>query len=115
MSDNDIHDEKVCSIFHHAIEIIGKKWTGAIIYCLCSGSKRFSELQDSIPEISSRLLTERLKELEDNNIIIREITKDRPIQVVYSLTEKGNNLEPILKSIHDWAITWNTSNQKAIV
>lgn len=106
MTEEPLHDEKVCSLFHNAIEIIGRRWTGAIIYCLCGGGKRFSELQDSIPDISSRLLTERLKELEDNKIINREITKDRPIQVVYSLTQKGLDLEPIFKSIHDWAYNW---------
>lgn len=107
--DNNHHDKKVCSIFHQAIEVIGKKWTGAIIYCLFSGSKRFCELQDSILEISPRLLTERLKELEDNNIINRTISKERPIQVSYSLTEKGNALQPILKSIHEWAIEYKST------
>lgn len=108
MSEVEKHDKRVCSIFHQAIEIIGKKWTGAVIYCLFSGSKRFCELQESIPEISSRLLTERLKELEENNIVSREISKERPIQVLYSLTKKGKSLEPILKSIHEWAADWNT-------
>lgn len=106
MAEEILHNEKVCSLFHNAIEIIGKRWTGAIIYCLCGGSKRFSELQEAIPDISSRLLTERLKELEETEIISRQITKDRPIQVIYSLTEKGLDLEPIFGSIHDWASKW---------
>ncbi|MFN8673507.1 MAG: helix-turn-helix domain-containing protein [Candidatus Sericytochromatia bacterium] len=106
MADNVIHDAKVCSIFHHAIEIIGKKWAGAIIYTLCDGSKRFSEIQESIPDISPRLLTERLKELEDYKIILREVTTDRPIQVFYSLTPKGLELKPIFNSIQEWAVNW---------
>ena len=59
------HNPQVCQVFHHAIEIIGKRWTGAILSILFSGPKRFSEFHDAIPELSSRLLTERLKELDD--------------------------------------------------
>ena len=97
---------QVCQVFHEAIEIIGRRWTGVIIFSLFSGPKRFSEFNDSIPELSSRLLTERLKELEENNLITRDVSKDRPIQVIYSLTPKGKALEPILNSIGEWGHHW---------
>lgn len=100
------HESKVCELYHIAIEVIGKRWTGAIIFVLCYGSKRFSEIIDAIPDVSSRLLTERLKELEDFGILKREVSTDRPIQVIYSLTEKGLALKPILEDIGKWAHDW---------
>jgi len=100
------HNRKVCNVFHNAIEIIGRRWTGVIIYTLFSGPKRFSEFAQAIPELSSRLLTERLKELEDNFLIAREVISDRPIQVIYSLTEKGKALKPILESVAQWGHDW---------
>lgn len=103
---NDEHNPRVCEIFHQAIEIIGKRWTGAILYSLFNGPMRFSEFHDAIPQLSSRLLTERLKELEENNIILRDVSTDRPIQVIYSLTEKGQALKPIMASIGQWAYKW---------
>jgi DNA-binding HxlR family transcriptional regulator len=101
------HNTKVCNLFHTAIEIIGRRWTGAIIYVLFTGPKRFCEFNDAIPEVSSRLLTERLKELEEYGLICREVSTDRPIQVIYSLTEKGQALQPILKELGEWAGQWN--------
>ena len=71
-----------------SFELIGKKWTGLIIYVLMSGPKRFSELNESIPALSRRLLTERIKELEDHGIVVRNVIPDRPIRSEYSLTQK---------------------------
>jgi DNA-binding HxlR family transcriptional regulator len=105
------HNTKVCQLFHNAIEIIGRRWTGAIIYSLCSGPKRFCEFNEAIPELSSRLLTERLKELEEYGLIRREVSTERPIQVSYSLTEKGLELQPIFENLGEWANKWK--NQPA--
>lgn len=105
VSDGDCHDIRVCSVFHAAIELIGRRWTGAIIMAMFSGPKRFCEFKDAIPELSDRLLTERLKELEEHGVVAREVSTGRPVQVLYTLTEKGRGLEPILKSIGDWAVT----------
>lgn len=101
------HDDKVCEVFHRSVEIIGRRWTGAILYALCQRPSRFSELRDAIPEISDRLLTERLKELEEVGILVREVGSSRPIQVLYRLTPKGEALQPALKAIHEWANAWN--------
>jgi DNA-binding HxlR family transcriptional regulator len=105
------HNTKVCHLFHNAIEVIGRRWTGAIIYALFSGPKRFCEFNEAIPEVSSRLLTERLKELEEVGLIKREVSTERPIQVIYSLTPKGQALQPILQNIGEWAAKWNNQPQ----
>ncbi len=99
----DLH---VCSVFHSAIELIGKRWTGAIITVMLQGATRFCEIREGIPGISDRLLTERLKELEDNGIVVRTVTDARPPQVAYRLTEKGLALGPVLESVGGWAEKW---------
>jgi DNA-binding HxlR family transcriptional regulator len=99
----DLH---VCSLFHGAIELIGKRWTGAILTVMTQGASRFCEIREAIPGISDRLLTERLRELEDNGIVVRDVTNDRPPQVLYRLTEKGKALGPVLDSVGQWAESW---------
>lgn len=99
----DLH---VCTVFHGAIELIGKRWTGAILTVMLQGASRFCEIREGIPGISDRLLTERLKELEDNGIVLREVTASRPPQVSYCLTPKGMALGPVLDSVSDWASVW---------
>lgn len=96
----------VCTVFHNAIELIGRRWTGAIITVMLQGATRFCEIREGIPGISDRLLTERLKELEDNGIVAREVTPTRPPQVSYRLTEKGAALAPVLDSVSAWAAEW---------
>lgn len=99
----DLH---VCTVFHSAIELIGRRWTGAILTVMTQGATRFCEIRESIPGISDRLLTERLKELEDNGIVVRQVTDARPPQVAYRLTEKGKALGPVLDSVSSWAEKW---------
>ena len=96
VNDDCSHNPRVCSVFHSAIELIGRRWTGAIIKTLIGGPKRFCEFKDAIPELSDRLLTERLKELEEHGVVARQVSTGRPVQVLYNLTPKGQDLEPIL-------------------
>lgn len=107
MGSDHLDKPHVCRVFHQAIEIIGRRWTGAILFVLCQGPRRFCELREGIPDISDRLLTERLKELEEVGIVAREVGSGRPIQVLYRLTPKGEALQPILKSIEQWASQWS--------
>jgi DNA-binding HxlR family transcriptional regulator len=100
-------------VFHEAIELIGRRWTGAIISVMCSGAGRFCEIREAIPGISDRLLTERLKELEDNDIVVREVGTSRPVQVVYRLTPKGEALKPVLDGVSDWAAEWGVGHPQA--
>lgn len=99
-------DLQVCDVFHRAIELIGKRWTGAIISVMLKGARRFCEVREAIPGISDRLLTERLKDLEDEGIVVREVTATRPPQVSYLLTEKGRALGPVIESIATWGHDW---------
>ncbi|MFY4774427.1 winged helix-turn-helix transcriptional regulator [Metabacillus sp. RGM 3146] len=86
-----------------SFEIIGKRWTGLIIYVLSSGPKRFSEIHKMIPDLSKRMLTERIKELEEHGIVVRYVIAERPIRTEYLLSKKGVALGNILGPIKDWA------------
>ena len=99
-------DMQVCDAFQRTIELIGKRWSGAIISVMLKGASRFCELREAIPGISDRLLTERLKELEDAEIVTREVEPTRPPQVSYRLTAKGQALSPVLDSITSWGHDW---------
>lgn len=95
-----------CSLYHHAIELIGKRWTGAILLVLMDGPLHFSEIRDLVPDISDRLLSERLKELEAESIVERRVIDGAPVRVEYSLTAKGIALEPVVRSLKSWAHEW---------
>src|ERR671916_588900 len=97
-----------CSLYHQAIELIGKRWTGAILLVLMDGPLHFSEIRDLVPDISDRLLSERLKELEAESIVERRVIDGAPVRVEYSLTEKGAALEPVVRSLKQWAHDWRT-------
>lgn len=95
-----------CSRFHEAIELIGRRWNGAILNGLLAGPARYAELRAAIPQISDRMLSERLKELETAAIIVRRVTPDSPVKVEYQLTEKGRALEKALRAVSAWAQDW---------
>ncbi|WP_404330109.1 winged helix-turn-helix transcriptional regulator [Mesobacillus maritimus] len=94
--------EKICHDFHSTIEFIGKRWMGVIIHHLLKGPKRFSELAESIPGISDRLLTERLRELEKEGLIIKKVLVPSQKKVEYELTPAGKQLETVFGTILQW-------------
>lgn len=96
----------LCPRFHEAVELIGRRWSGAIIQLLLSGRARFGVLRSAIPDISDRMLSERLRELEDHGIISRTVVPDSPVRVEYELTEKGRALEVPMHAITAWAERW---------
>jgi DNA-binding HxlR family transcriptional regulator len=96
----------VCPDFHAAIELIGKRWTGAIVFALVDGPLRFGELGKSVPGLSDRLLSQRLRELEEAGVVARLVEPGTPVRVVYSLTEKGADLGPALSELRSWARRW---------
>src|SRR5919197_4824062 len=98
--------EGVCPYFHEAIELLGKRWSGAIVHALLGGPMRFSELTHSIPQISDRLLSIRLKELEACGIVAREVCEESPVRVEYELTPMGRALEPAIMAIRAWEREW---------
>ena len=95
-----------CGLYHQAVELVGKRWTGAILLVLMDGPLRFSEVRELVPDISDRLLSERMKELESEGIVVRHVMDAMPVRVEYSLTEKGRALEPAVRSLKVWARSW---------
>lgn len=95
-----------CPRFHHAVELIGRRWSGAILRAMLSGSSRFSEIAATVPGLSDRLLSERLKELEAEAVVIRTVHPETPVRIEYHLTDKGRALAPVVDSIAAWAEAW---------
>lgn len=102
-------DSELCPHFHGAVELIGKRWTGAILYSLTAGSRRFAELKSGVPGMSDRLLSARLKELEKEGLVDREVHSSSPVKVTYALTDKGLSLAPVMESLSSWASRWHKS------
>jgi DNA-binding HxlR family transcriptional regulator len=99
----------VCPHFHAAIELIGKRWTGAIVFALTERPLRFGELAKAVPGLSDRLLSRRLRELEDEGLVEREVNSGSPVRVTYSLTEAGRQLQPALAELKAWANRWRSA------
>jgi DNA-binding HxlR family transcriptional regulator len=96
----------LCGRFHRASELIGRRWTGAIIYVLLKSRCRFATLRDAIPDITDRMLSERLQELEQEGIVDRTVVPDTPVRVEYALTKKGRALTSAFDAIAAWAERW---------
>jgi DNA-binding HxlR family transcriptional regulator len=96
----------ICPHFHHAIELIGKRWTGAIICALTERPMRYAELGKAVPGLSDRLLSQRLRELEEEGLVERRVEAGTPVRVTYSLTEAGQQLDPVLSELKSWARRW---------
>jgi DNA-binding HxlR family transcriptional regulator len=97
---------QVCSRFHRAVELIGGRWTGAIIHTLLQGKTRYAVIKAAIPDITDRMLSERLRSLEAEDLLTRWVIADTPVRVEYELTEKGRSLEMALQEISTWANRW---------
>jgi DNA-binding HxlR family transcriptional regulator len=108
--DLEVTDEhqpgSVCAVFHRAGELIGRRWTGAIISILLSGPHRFHAVTVAIPGISERLLAQRLRELEAEGLVSRRILPGPPVGVEYALTEKGADLEAAISALGTWGHRW---------
>jgi DNA-binding HxlR family transcriptional regulator len=96
----------VCPHFHRAIELIGKRWTGAIVCALTERPMRYAELGKAIPGLSDRLLSQRLRELEEEGLVERQVEAGTPVRVTYSLTQAGRELDPALNELKAWARRW---------
>jgi DNA-binding HxlR family transcriptional regulator len=97
---------KHCPQFHRAVELVGRRWMGTILFVLMKGPHRFNEILAAIPGLSDRLLTERLRELEANGVVVRRVFTGSPIRVEYELTEAGQDLRPSLEAIREWSHKW---------
>jgi DNA-binding HxlR family transcriptional regulator len=97
---------EVCPHFHAAIELIGKRWSGAIIWALSQGPLRYADLKRVVPGLSDRLLSQRLRELEEAGLMKRTVEDGFPVRVSYGLTEKGEALKPSIQGLQEWACEW---------
>lgn len=95
-----------CASYRHAVELVGRRWSGVIIQALLGGVKRFGELRDSVPDLSDRMLSERLKELESEGIVERIVIPEMPVRIEYHLTPKGRDLVSVVEAVTSWANRW---------
>ncbi len=96
-----------CPYYHEAVELIGRRWTGAIVSVLIHRTTlRFGEIAEAVPELSDRLLSERMKELEARGVVHRSVRPGRPVRVEYTLTEMGRELAPAVRELERWARRW---------
>jgi DNA-binding HxlR family transcriptional regulator len=102
------HHPACCPHYHEAVELVGKRWTGAIIAVMISTGRpvRFSEVAGAIPQLSDRLLSERMKELEARGLVERRVLHAPPARVEYELTEMGRDLERAVAELRRWARHW---------
>ena len=106
MSDSSSTVSQVCSRFHRAIELIGSRWTGAILQTLLQGRTRYGAIKAAIPDLTDRMLSERLRSLEGEDLVLRIVVPESPVRVEYELTPKGRELQGALKEIGAWAERW---------
>jgi len=95
--------ETCCAKYHRAIEMVGKRWSGAILLVLLDGPLNFSGIRELVPDLSDRLLSERLKELEAEGIVERRVLDTSPPHVEYAVASKGRALEPSVRALKSWA------------
>ena len=100
----------LCPRLQKSMDIISRRWTGLIIYQLLQGPQRFGEIESSLP-VSGRLLSERLKELEQEGIVLREVFPETPVRIQYSLTGKGRALESVIRDLQVWSESWITEEE----
>ena len=96
----------MCPRYEHAMQFLGKRWTGLILAALMEGPQRFCEMTTAVEGLSDRVLSDRLRELEVEGIVERVVYPQIPVRVEYRLTEKGRDLQPVVMAIYAWAEKW---------
>jgi len=102
----DAESEAFCPYYHQAVELVGRRWTGAILRALLAGVERFNDIAATIPGLSDRMLSERLKELEAEGIVERQVTPAMPVRIEYHLAPKGRALGSVVEALSAWAAEW---------
>jgi DNA-binding HxlR family transcriptional regulator len=96
----------MCPKYEASIELLGKRWTGLIIRVLLGGPRRFKDIKEQIPDMSDKMLTDRLKEMEAQGVVRRNVYPETPVRIEYELTTKGKALKSVIESIQGWAEQW---------
>jgi DNA-binding HxlR family transcriptional regulator len=99
-------DRQVCESFQRAAQLVGQRWVPQIVWVLLDGGRRYSAIRDAIPEISDTLLSERLRELEEADVVTRTVTPSTPVLIEYSLSERGRELAVVMDGLSTWAERW---------
>ncbi|NWL86210.1 MULTISPECIES: winged helix-turn-helix transcriptional regulator [unclassified Paenibacillus] len=97
---------QLCPRFNRAIELLSKRWSTLIVYRLLDGPQRFIDIENSLPNLSGKVLSDRLRELESEGVIHRTVYPEKPVRIEYSLTDKGRDLAPLMDDIQQWATRW---------
>ena len=96
----------ICPRYHYAVELIGARWSGAILRALMDGAERYAEIKAAIPGVSDTMLSQRLKWLEGEGVLERHVRSSTPVRVEYRLTERGAALAPVVEALTTWAHAW---------
>ncbi len=100
------HEDGICQHFQRAADLLGKRWSTLIVSAMLSGATRFSDIREAVAPISDTLLSERLKQLEIDGIVRRDVTPSTPVLIEYHLTEEGRDLETVIDELRRWAERW---------
>jgi DNA-binding HxlR family transcriptional regulator len=100
------HLPEHCPSFQRTIEVLGRRWMGAILRVLMSGPHRFNEILAAVPGLSDPMLTQRLREMEAEGLAVRRVYPTSPVRVEYELTERGRDLEAVIRAIMIWGNKW---------
>lgn len=98
-------DDGVCRSFQRSVELVGKKWTAAVLLAAMRGARRFVDYRSRITGISNQLLSQRLRELEGHQLIERVVVPTTPVQILYRPTERGADLMRVLHPLVEWSAT----------
>lgn len=103
--DYDLH-AGFCAGYHQGVELIGKRWNGVILRELLLGATRFTEISQSVPGLTDKMLTARLRELETAGLVTRVVHPETPVRIEYLLTEMGRDLQDAVAALNRWASRW---------
>lgn len=101
-----VSSDSVCVQFHTALELIGARWSGAVLQVIFKGAHRYAALKAAIPGVNDTMLARRLRELEAAGLIERRVLDTSPVRVEYHLTEMGEELRPVIDELVIWAHKW---------
>ena len=101
-----MNDFNMCPRFEKAVDLLSKRWVALIVFVLMPGPRRFGEIESCLSNLSGKVLSDRLKEMEIEGIIERTVYPEMPVRIEYSLTPKGTALAPILGEIGNWSTDW---------
>jgi DNA-binding HxlR family transcriptional regulator len=105
-SANEFDEPQICEHFQRAAALMARRWNPLIVSALLDGVSRFTDIRNAIPGLGDRLLSERLKELEQEGIVTREVIPDTPVRIEYGLTAQGRDLAGVIDELRAWAERW---------